>query len=192
MNEHELYWKDLIESGRVKVDFEFGIIYSCLSGKWRKIGSSHTCGYLSVGAGPSRAIRHIVLAHRVIWIAAHGDIPDGYEINHKNGIKNDNRLCNIECVTRSENTKHAHNVLGKVFGLYTVIGHQRGEDYGGAKLTWVQVAQIRELYKSGHTQEALGKMFGVCSGNISHIVTNKTWIIGGAQYSVALRLGDEK
>lgn len=32
-----------------------------------------------------------------------GDIPDGYEINHINHDRHDNRLCNLELCTHKEN-----------------------------------------------------------------------------------------
>ena len=41
--------------------------------------------------------------HRLIWIEAHGPIPDGYVIHHINGKKTDNRLDNLAMVTAKEN-----------------------------------------------------------------------------------------
>ena len=42
------------------------------------------------------------LAHRAAWLLHSGSWPDG-EIDHINGIKTDNRMCNLRVVTRSEN-----------------------------------------------------------------------------------------
>lgn len=36
--------------------------------------------------------------HRYLWICAYGEIPSGYVVHHKNGVKDDNRLDNLECV----------------------------------------------------------------------------------------------
>lgn len=45
--------------------------------------------------------------HRYLAIKAWGPIPKGYVVNHKNGIKQDNRLENLEVVSRSADRKHA-------------------------------------------------------------------------------------
>jgi hypothetical protein len=37
--------------------------------------------------------------HVLVWEAAYGSVPDGYEVHHINGIRNDNRLCNLEIHT---------------------------------------------------------------------------------------------
>lgn len=44
-----------------------------------------------------------VLVHRMVYETFNGEIPQGYEIDHINTIKSDNRLKNLRCVTRSQN-----------------------------------------------------------------------------------------
>jgi hypothetical protein len=45
-------------------------------------------------------------AHRVIWEMTNGPIPDGMEIDHANGVKNDNRPLNLRLVTRRQNSQN--------------------------------------------------------------------------------------
>lgn len=40
-----------------------------------------------------------VLEHRMLWWDTHGPIPDGWQIHHINGIKDDNRLENLVALT---------------------------------------------------------------------------------------------
>lgn len=43
------------------------------------------------------------LEHRLIWIYHHGEIPDGYVIDHINQDKTDNRIQNLRVVTIGQN-----------------------------------------------------------------------------------------
>ena len=43
------------------------------------------------------------MVHRLVWEAFVGKIPDGYEIDHINTIRDDNRLSNLRVVTRKGN-----------------------------------------------------------------------------------------
>jgi len=55
-----------------------------------------------------QAGRERVAAHRVIWIAAEGEIPHGVQVNHVNRLRWDNRRANLELVTWMENIRHAN------------------------------------------------------------------------------------
>ena len=55
--------------------------------------------------------------HRMVWMAAHGPIPDEYVIHHKNGNKLDNRLENLEMMTRGEHRRHHHHDIQAGRGL---------------------------------------------------------------------------
>ncbi len=61
-------------------------------------------GYRNVSIGPAGANRrHLV--HRVIWIMHRGHIPTGYQIDHINRVRNDNRIENLRLVSgRSANS----------------------------------------------------------------------------------------
>jgi len=54
--------------------------------------------------------------HRYIWEKANGPIPDGMQIDHINGKRDDNRLSNLRVVSHRENAQnaklHIHNKSG--------------------------------------------------------------------------------
>lgn len=50
-------------------------------------------------------------AHRLAWLYVYGDHPNG-EIDHINGIVNDNRICNLRDVTKSVNQHNRKRARG--------------------------------------------------------------------------------
>lgn len=128
-----------------------------------------------VGQGYLRIILHKndkgrgFYIHTLILITFAGII-SGKECNHKNGIKKDNRLENLEYCTRSENNLHFYRILGKGYNKPS------GEKCGASKLTNDIVKQIRELYQTGnYTQVNLAKMFKTSQNNVSSIIHKLTW-----------------
>lgn len=49
--------------------------------------------------------------HRLMWEAFVGPIESRLEINHKNMVKHDNRLENLELVTHQQNIQHAFDFI---------------------------------------------------------------------------------
>ena len=64
----------------------------------RKLGGYNNCGYIQLGFA-----NKVRLAHRIIWIMHYGDIPDGHEIDHVNFVRDDNRIENLQLLSRAEN-----------------------------------------------------------------------------------------
>jgi len=62
-------------------------------------GVNHSQGYIQIGIK-----NKIYLAHRLAWLITFGVWPD--YIDHINGIKNDNRLCNLRNVTSRQNCQN--------------------------------------------------------------------------------------
>jgi Orotate phosphoribosyltransferase homologs len=46
-----------------------------------------------------------ILMHRYVYEFYNGKIPNGYDIHHKNELKYDNRIENLECLPKSEHTR---------------------------------------------------------------------------------------
>lgn len=114
------------------------------------------------------SVSKTILVHRLVVLAFRGLPPTStHEVNHINGIKHDNRLENLEWVTRSENVIHAYAT-----GLTTPA---KGERVCGAKLTWEKVREIRRLASLGAVHNDLAKQFGICNSTISKIVLMRRW-----------------
>jgi hypothetical protein len=58
---------------------------------------------LGYKSGTIKGVR--LKAHRVLWAMTHKGWPEG-DIDHINGLRTDNRIANLRCVTRQENTKN--------------------------------------------------------------------------------------
>lgn len=63
--------------------------------------SLHHSGYLHFNMNGKP-----IYAHKVIMLAFKGECPEGKEIDHINGVRNDNRIENLRYVTRTENVRN--------------------------------------------------------------------------------------
>src|SRR5712664_1987933 len=59
----------------------------------------------SIGAKHGYEVQRKEYVHRIVWRRERGSIPPGHHIHHRNGIKTDNRIENLECLSESEHHK---------------------------------------------------------------------------------------
>lgn len=88
--------------------------------KKKAAGTTLHSGYLGICIGPKRW-----QAHRIAWALHHGEWPKD-QIDHINGVKTDNRICNLREATNSQNGKNLglskankSGVKGVSFETYT-------------------------------------------------------------------------
>jgi hypothetical protein len=120
-------------------------------------------GYVQVGLR-KEGVRKFFLIHRIVMLAFVGE--SDLQVNHKNGIKTDNCLENLEYCTASENTIHAFkNGLKK--GL-------KGEKHGNSKLTEIEARKIKYEHQD-MTQQEIANIYGIARSLVSIIRSRKAW-----------------
>lgn len=193
----EEVWKAFRE-GNYQVS-NLGNVKNTKTGKLKTPSKSDN-GYLIFGHF-SNGNRLNVLVHRAVAECFLGKYPEGCEVNHKDGNKLNNRLTNLEYVTRSENLIHATRMglnqlpTSKARGEthWTNLHPEslargdrngsrtkpenlaRGEKVKASKLKPDEVLQIKTLFNQGVTQQELAQIFPVTRRNINSIINNKSW-----------------
>lgn len=161
----EKFFLNLVKKGILHVS-KRGIVTNTITGT--KYGTKKNGKYQRVVFYDIKQHKNVTFKlHRLVFLVHVGPIPDGFEPNHKDGVKHNNRLSNLELVTRAQNVQHAH-----AMGL---TNPTRGEDSGVAKLNEIKVRKIFKLRQAGYTYERLAKKFNVTCVNIRFICLGKTW-----------------
>lgn len=96
-------------------------------------------GYLS-GAIHKRSL----LAHVVAWVIAHGEWPSG-EIDHIDGDRTNNRLCNLRCVSPAENKKNRAIGINNTSGRLGVSYNARDNRWAAYIGTGVRLGTFRNI-----------------------------------------------
>jgi hypothetical protein len=85
------------------------------------------------------------------------------QVNHKDGIKTNNKLSNLEYCTSQENLRHCIDILGK----------KRGE--GTGKASKLKEADIPKIRADTRLLREIAADYGVTTQAICLVKTRKNW-----------------
>jgi hypothetical protein len=125
-------------------------------------------GYNTIGLYIEKGKRpKTFYVHRLVAEAFLGEIPEGMEVNHKDGNKLNNAVTNLEIVTPSENQRHAHAIGLKI--------NPCGELNGMCKLSTEDVLDIIAHIQNGLRNVDIAKIYNIDPKHVSLIRHKKRW-----------------
>ena len=152
-----------------------GRVYNSITKKYLK-PRMHTSGYKQVSLYINKK-EHRFYIHRLVLLHFNpiilGDIN---QVNHINGIKDDNRLVNLEWVNNSKNQKHAYSI-----GLKKNID---GENNYNSKYTNKQIHKVCKMLEKHIPYSKISEKTNVDYNTISDIKCGRRWRHIKSQYNI--------
>jgi hypothetical protein len=146
---------------------EMGDVFSLRTGVFLK-GTKNKDGYIRVSVGSGRVNTKKKFIHNLVLETFIGSKPCGKNVNHTNGVKDDNRLENLEYVTESQNIQHSYDSLNRT--------RVSGERNGHAKFTNEEIKKIRKMKSDGCSTREIYNIYGRATiGAYRKIVGNRTY-----------------
>lgn len=127
-----------------------------------------TSGYLGVNL--SSPGNKTFMVHRLVALAFLPNPELKEYVNHKDGVKTNNSVSNIEWATPTENAKHA---------LDNKLNSHYGENNNFSKLNLDQVNDILESYIPYNRKvgaRALARKHGISVGHVFDILAGNCWV----------------
>lgn len=167
----EVKWLPLVGYESTHEISEYGEVRRTTDARSQKAGYvlSHQIdryGYHRVGLMKNKRV-YMFAVHRLVALTFISEMPEGKEVNHKDGNKHNNHYSNLEYITHKENCQHSFDVLGRVAA--------KGEDCNSSKLTDANILEIRRLSNEGLSQRSIGDLLGVSHVTIGHVLRGRTW-----------------
>ena len=147
---------------------EKGEIYSNYSGELRKLATTiNNKGYecITIYIDQKKTTKKL---HRLLLETFKPTEDKSLQTNHIDGVKTNNHIDNLEWVTASRNLEHSYEL--------NLREPRKGEKNCGAKLTEIQVKELKGLYLTGkYKQKELAEIFLISDSQVSRIVNNNQW-----------------
>lgn len=150
MTEQEI-WKPVVGFEQSYEVSNLGNIRNKKNGRVRRIdyATNYPTVLLSVD-GEHKTFR----VHRLVAKAFLEPVEGKNHVNHKNGNHSDNRVCNLEWCTQSENNLHAYRVLHRKPPML-------GKTAANRKVNNKDILLFNQMNLSGTSTEEIGKFFGI-------------------------------
>lgn len=146
-----------------------------------KLTAKKTCkydklGYLVFGyvENGKRKQEHVHQCVAKLFLKKKGP-KKGLEVNHIDGNKHNNKLSNLEWVTRSENTKHAHKL-----GLIKKVNltKEKNPNYANFAYDLNLIKKAIMYYEENNLQQKqVAEKFGICRKAFSRYLLHKRDVI---------------
>lgn len=134
------------------------------SGCWEWIGFRNWAGYGQTTVLRGRVQKRLKM-HRVMWMIANGDIPEGMGVLHK---CDNPPCCNPDHLFLGTHKQNMDDMTQK--------GRRpTGEQCAWSKLVESDVKEIRQMRASGYALKTISKKFGIVDSMVSQIIHRKRW-----------------
>lgn len=154
-------WRPIIGSNGYRVSLT-GKVKNAKCKTMRSFMSAH--GY-EIASIPYGSVRKNKPVHRLVAEAFLGPAEAGMCVNHKDGVKTNNHVSNLEYITLRGNTQHA-----KMMGLCP-----KGEAIPNAKLNPMLVRLIRFAHSEGISIPEIARAIGVSRTCVGKAARGQRW-----------------
>jgi HNH endonuclease/NUMOD4 motif len=123
----------------------------------------NSVGYPRVTLKDRNRKTRYVNVHRLILECFVGMAPEGTIGRHLNDIKTDNRLVNLAWGSHGDNRRDSYRNGTPTIGQRV------------ARLTSIQVAEIKRLSQAGRSQASIARQFGIHPSHVSKMCSGHRW-----------------
>jgi len=126
--------------------------------------SNDSSGYLKATLHDKYGKKSAPKVHKLVALMFIGFRPDGMTINHKDGVKHNNSVDNLEYISHTDNIIHSYD---------TGLNRNYTDNHVHAKLTTEKVLEMRR--NKIHSNKYYADKFKVDSGTISRARSGESW-----------------